>query len=68
VIAPADQLRWLVRRLGPLAFGNPTLMLAAHKSLSVVDPGVTPAGDAPQRAQHVNIQCPKCRRKTAFTV
>jgi len=68
VIAPVDQIRWLAKRLGPLAFTNPTVMLVAHGDLAVVDPGVKTAPDAVPRMHHVSVQCPKCRRKTALAV
>ena len=67
VIAPVDQLKWLARRLGPLAFCNPTLMLVSHKELAVVDKGFEIDTEYPQRARRLNIQCPHCRRKTAFS-
>lgn len=70
VVAPVDQIRWLARRLGPLAFTNPTLMLVSQRELRVVDDGArvdTAVGGA-QRSQRVSIQCPKCRRKTALAV
>ncbi len=68
VIAPVDQLKWLVKRLGPLAFANPTLMLVSAKELELVDEGVKPPSGEPRRAGRVSIQCPKCRRKTALVV
>ena len=68
VIAPLDQLRWLVRRLGPLAFTNPTLMLVSTHELALVDEGVKVAADKTVRSQRLSIQCPKCRRKTALAV
>ncbi|MBL7076555.1 MAG: 4Fe-4S dicluster domain-containing protein [Kiritimatiellae bacterium] len=68
VIAPKDQVRWLARRLGPLAFTNPTLMLAAYDQLAVVDPDAAPADDERQRSQRVSMQCPRCRRKTVFVM
>ncbi|NQT92498.1 MAG: 4Fe-4S dicluster domain-containing protein [Lentisphaerae bacterium] len=68
VIAPTDQIRWLARRLGPLAFTNPTVMLVAHDQLSVVDKGVKTEADAPPRAQRISILCPKCRRAASVAV
>jgi len=67
-IAPVDQIRWLARRLGPLAFTNPTLMLVSHRELGVVDDGVKTEGPDVQRSEHVSMQCPKCRRKTSLAV
>lgn len=66
VIAPADQLRWLVRRLGPLAFANPTLMLVGGRELKVVDDGVQAETQEPLRAHRVSVLCPKCRRKASL--
>lgn len=68
VIAPVAQLIWLVRKLGPLAFANPTLMLVSHKELAVIDKGVQVQTTEPIRNQRVMIQCPKCLRKTALVV
>ena len=65
-IAPVDQLRWLVRRLGPLTFTNPTLMLMAGRDLSVVGEPVRTEGMKVGRADRLRIQCPKCRRATAL--
>jgi hydrogenase-4 component H len=68
IIAPIDQLRWLVRRLGPLAFTNPTLTLVSANELAVASEGVKITADKTVRAARVSIQCPKCRRKTALAV
>ena len=65
-LAPVDQLRWLVRRLGPLAFTNPTLMLMAGRDLGVVEKPVRMEGENVQRADRLRIQCPACRRATAL--
>ncbi|MFH0952814.1 MAG: 4Fe-4S binding protein [Verrucomicrobiota bacterium] len=68
VLAPVDQIRWLVDRLGPLAFTNPTVMLVAGKDLAVVDEGVKVEGGPPRRADRILIQCPRCRRETSYAV
>ena len=68
VIAPVEQIRWLADRLGPLVYANPTLMLVSHGELTVVDEGDGSEGEDVQRAQHVSIQCPRCRRKTALVI
>lgn len=65
-LAPADQLRYLVRRLGPLAFTNPTLMLMAGRDLGVVEQPVKTEGETLLRSDRLRIQCPKCRRATAL--
>lgn len=68
VIAPLDQIRWLVERLGPLAFTNPTVMLVGGRDLAVVEQAVTTEGAAVRRADRITIQCPKCRRETSYAV
>jgi formate hydrogenlyase subunit 6/NADH:ubiquinone oxidoreductase subunit I len=65
-LAPLDQLRWLIRRLGPLVFTNPTLMLMAGRDLGVVEEPVHTTGATVQRADRLRIQCPRCRRATAL--
>ncbi len=65
-LAPVDQLRWLVRRMGPLAFTNPTLMLMAGRDLGVVEERAKTEGDTVARADRLRLQCPKCRRETAL--
>ena len=65
-LAPVDQLRWLVRRLGPLVFTNPTLMLMAGRDLAVVEAPVTASVSTVGRADRLRIQCPECRRATAL--
>lgn len=68
VLAPADQLRWLVRRLGPLAYANPTLMMFHGCELGLVDRGVRSQDEEVQRSDRLALQCPQCRRKTAVAV
>lgn len=67
-IAPLDQLRWLVRRLGPLAYTNPTLMLVSAKELALAGEGVRIDADKAVRAERLSIQCPQCRRQSALVV
>lgn len=66
-VAPWDQLRWLAERLGPLAFANPSLMMVVGRDLGIVDDGVQ-SDDGITRGDRLALQCPKCRRKSAFAV
>ncbi|MGI9335451.1 MAG: 4Fe-4S dicluster domain-containing protein [Gammaproteobacteria bacterium] len=68
VIAPLDQLRRLASELGPLAFANPTLMMVAGRDVGIVEPGVTSDDGALLRSDRLAVQCPKCRRQTAWVV
>jgi formate hydrogenlyase subunit 6/NADH:ubiquinone oxidoreductase subunit I len=67
-LAPVDQLRWLTRRLGALAFANPTLMMFRGRELGLIDEGVKSQGEEVLRSDRLTLQCPKCRRKTAHVV
>jgi hydrogenase-4 component H len=66
VLAPADQIAWLTGRLGPLAFANPTLSMHAGIALGYVEPGVKNPADEPLRQDRMAIQCPRCRRQSAY--
>ena len=68
VLAPVDQIRWLIRRLGPLAFANPTLMMFRGRELGLIDQGVKSQGEDLLRGDRLTLQCPNCRRKTAYAV
>ncbi len=68
VVAPADQIRWLIRRLGPLAFANPTLMTMNARELGVIGEGVKSQAEDALRSDRLALQCPKCRRETAQVV
>ncbi len=64
VISTRDHIRWVTKRLGPLAFSNPTLMLTALKDAKVLDE--IPPRDKdlePGRHDVVRMLCAKCRRR-----
>ena len=66
VITAVDHLRWLIRKLGPMIYTNPTLALTSHRDLSLVDEvsrEQVPVG----RPDHIRILCPRCRRTVIFT-
>lgn len=67
-LAPRDQLRWLVDRLGPLAFANPTLMMLRARDLGLLEQGARSEDEKALRSDRLALQCPKCRRKTAYAV
>jgi hydrogenase-4 component H len=64
-VAPADQLRWVSERLGPLADTNPTLLLLGIRDLGLLEPGVGAGPSGPRRTERLAVQCARCRRKTA---
>ncbi len=67
VIAPVDQLRWLADRLGPIAFANPTLMAITGSDLGLCGGPMAPHRDDMTRSDRLALQCPRCRRRTAFS-
>ena len=67
VIGAEDHVKWVARRLGPLAFANPTLLLAAMQDQGLADR--EPAGTTElRRGDRLRVQCPKCRQVTALIV
>lgn len=66
VLAPVDQLGWLADRLGPLSFANPTLSMHRGIQLGYVEEGVRNPAERVLRQDRMAIQCPKCRRQSAW--
>lgn len=66
IIGTKDHLLWLVRKLGPLAYGNFPLILTAQKDLQIAKEDVTqPSTKAipPARSDIFRILCPRCRHE-----
>ncbi|MEO0093438.1 MAG: 4Fe-4S binding protein [candidate division WOR-3 bacterium] len=65
--ATKAQLLWLAKKLGEMAFANPTLYLTLYEDLGLIEP---PSADrallqaAPYRSDSVRVLCPDCRRRT----
>ena len=63
IIAPREQLLWLIKKLGPLASGNFNLVYTQQKEIRIAEE--TPPGAASpemKRPDLYRILCPKCRR------
>ncbi len=58
-VATREHLRWIYDRLGPLAYTNPTIFLAARTE---DDPAPPRLEREPARADRMRILCPRCRR------
>jgi len=68
VVGTKDHLRWIAKRLGPLAYSNPTLILSDMDALSQVEQIHTrTAGRETNREDIFRILCPECRRKVYLT-
>ena len=69
IIGTRKHLLWLVKKLGPLAYGNFPLILTAQKELNVAEapshpekaPSETPGTTS--RSDMFRILCPKCRHR-----
>ena len=70
VIGAVDHVLWVARKLGPLAFGNPLLMLSTLQAAGAGDQ--MPRTDKEQitlkRGDRIRILCPKCRQETGLIV
>ena len=63
VVGARDHLLYLARKLGPKAYANTSLMLAASDQLVPVEEvAVAGEGEPPGRAHLVSVLCPRCRR------
>jgi len=62
VITAKAHLEWLAKRLGPLAFSNPTLFITSLKSLGFADDVAAAARDYALRSDRIKVLCAKCRR------
>jgi hydrogenase-4 component H len=63
IIGTKKHLVWLYERLGPLAYTNPSLLLAKNDSLALAQKSSTPHKDqpVPETADFMRILCPNCK-------
>ena len=67
VIGAVDHIKWIAKKLGPLAYSNPTLMLTSLKELTPPEK-IAPRPEGPiSRSDHIRILCPRCRRQVILT-
>lgn len=59
-------LDWIAKKLGPLAFSNPTLFMSRLKELDLIDDNIREVAKDLTRADRMQIICAKCRRKTTL--
>ncbi len=62
VIAPKAQIRYLFRKLGTIAYSNPTIYLAESKEINAIETGVKRDDRPVGRWDIMRITCPRCRR------
>ena len=61
IVSTKDHLQWLARKLGTLAYGNPTLILSSQRELIPVESGTK--GKELRRPDIMKVLCPKCRHE-----
>lgn len=66
VITAKAHLSWIARKLGPLAFSNPTLFIESLKGIGFSESVVRSAREYVLRSDRVKVLCSKCRRKAAL--
>lgn len=66
VITARAHLEWIARKLGPLAFSNPTLFIASLKGLGFAEDVIRASRDYVLRSDRVKILCAKCRRRVTL--
>ena len=69
IIGAVDHILWVARRLGHLAYANPTLMLVAlskGKLADVEPPAGIESTDQLLRGDRIRILCPRCRQVTSL--
>ncbi|MDP2913156.1 MAG: 4Fe-4S dicluster domain-containing protein [Candidatus Omnitrophota bacterium] len=66
IITAKAHLEWAAKRLGPLAFSNPTLFASSLKGMGFCEDVIQAAKDRVLRSDRVKILCAKCRRKATI--
>ena len=66
VITAKAHLEWIARKLGPLAFSNPTLFISSLKSLGFAEGVLQAAKDYVLRSDRMKVLCSKCRRSATI--
>ncbi|RKY60028.1 MAG: 4Fe-4S ferredoxin [Candidatus Latescibacterota bacterium] len=66
IIGPKDHILWVARKLGPMAFTNPTLMLSLLQDLGRAAEVPKEEGAPMIRPDRIRVLCPKCKRATTI--
>ena len=68
VVGTKDHLRWIAKRLGSIAYSNPTLILSGMEELSQMEQIYERSKERETSREDIfRILCPDCRRKVFFT-
>ena len=66
VITAKAHLDWVARKLGPLAFSNPTLFLSSLEGMGFAAGLAQSARDYVLRNDRIKVLCAKCKRKATL--
>jgi hydrogenase-4 component H len=66
VITAKAHLSWIARKLGPLAFSNPTLFASSLKEMGFADDMIQASRDYVLRSDRMKMLCSKCRRRSTI--
>jgi len=66
VITARAHLDWIVKKLGPLAFSNPTLFVSSLKDMGFADDVFQALKEGLLRQDRIKVLCAKCRRKATI--
>ena len=66
VITAKAHLEWIAKKLGALAFSNPSLFLESLKGMGFADSVVQTARDYVLRSDRIKTLCAKCRREATL--
>jgi len=62
-IATREQLLWIARTAGELAYANPTLAFLLHQDIEGVETTLPLGASRAYRSDHLRLLCPTCRRE-----
>ena len=66
IITAKAHLNWVAKKLGPLAFSNPTLFIESLKQVGFAEDIAGSARDYVLRSDRLKVLCAKCRRKATI--
>ncbi len=66
VITAKAHLQWVAKKIGVLAFSNPTLFIASLKAMGFSEDISQAARDYMLRSDRIKVLCAKCRRKVTI--
>ena len=66
VITAKAHLEWVAKKLGPLAFSNPTLFVSSLKGMGFAEDIIQAAREYSVRNDRLKVLCARCKRKATL--